>query len=50
MKCSSCNKDITHQYMMCDIEEGQWCIECFELTPCGKEEHGEECPTMVTEE
>ncbi|TWB15575.1 hypothetical protein [Nitrospirillum bahiense] len=31
----------------CDQDDGAWCTDCFDGTPCGKGHHGEGCPTMV---
>lgn len=34
-------------YFFCDIDGGPFCGSCFEKHPCGREEHGEGCPTAV---
>lgn len=28
-------------------QAGPWCGPCFDKTPCGREEHGEGCETMM---
>lgn len=46
-KCTDCGA-VVLTYFMCD-EEGDeiHCGDCFEKHPCGKGEHGEDCPTMA---
>lgn len=40
-----CDKNVIY---FCDkASDGAWCGTCFDATPCGKEEHGEGCPTMA---
>lgn len=45
--CTSCGEAFAGQYLMCDEAEGAWCPQCFEATPCGREEHGAGCCTIV---
>lgn len=47
LPCSKCGADCTAHHFMCDRMEGQWCEDCFDLTPCGRGKHGEGCPTQV---
>jgi hypothetical protein len=48
--CKKCGEDCGNGHFMCDLEDGEWCGECFGTTSCGKGEHGEGCPTLVTED
>lgn len=48
--CAACGaKDLKH-FFLCDETEGAWCPACFGHTPCGRDEHGEGCPTQVFED
>jgi hypothetical protein len=52
MKCFNCKRECGDHHFMCDLSESLddvWCPECFGKTDCGKGEHGEGCPTSVTE-
>ena len=48
--CTSCGH-ITSIWFMCARDEHnppyELCHVCFEKTPCGKGEHGEDCRTSV---
>jgi len=47
--CSGCGKPIEagDNQWFCDEVEGQWHGPCFNDTACGREEHGEGCPTLM---
>lgn len=48
--CANCGKDCTAHFWMCDHRDEIdtfWCPDCFNLTPCGRGDHGEGCPTQV---
>jgi len=47
--CDICNCDCSLYYWTCDLNEGQWCSECFATQPCAKGSHGEGCSTQVFE-
>jgi hypothetical protein len=55
INCSGCGANISKRYRMCDEDLGgemqdshEFCDKCFEIHPCGKGEHGEQCATLVT--
>jgi hypothetical protein len=47
--CARCSNECTKHHFMCDrsTRDEAWCPECFPATPCGRDEHGEGCPTQV---
>lgn len=46
MTCSGCVKS-TPSAFVCDedVEKKLLCIDCFVMTPCGKNEHSPRCAT-----
>lgn len=51
LTCRTCRKPVEPgRYWFCDEQElsdQPWCDDCFDVTPCGKGEHGEGCSTLV---
>lgn len=45
--CFKCATDCTTRHFICDAADGEFCPDCFALTPCGLGEHGESCRTHV---
>jgi hypothetical protein len=45
-RCTTCGKGVS-VFALCDEDNGAWCLECFEGTPCGKGQHGEGCRTVI---
>ncbi len=46
-RCAECSKT-ANPACFCDRSgDGVWCRQCFALTPCGRDEHGEGCPTIM---
>jgi len=46
MTCDACKK-ATPSAFVCDedVEKRKLCIDCFVMTPCGKNEHHRRCST-----
>lgn len=45
-KCVVCREN-AQPLFLCDREQGQWCLECFEEHVHCLEEHPEDCATVV---
>lgn len=46
-RCTGCSKTILSFYA-CGQEDGVYCDDCWDRTPCGNGEHGPDCGCHIT--